>query len=261
MSRRTARADLDQILRRRRDQVLALAGPLFGQQGVFADDQPLAGEQLLAFDLRHVPLVEQRGLQRAVFGQGADPGGPEGEDPVVAVRLEILAHARLRDHAPVSDEHRPLQSEAVAELADLGGHGGGVGRVPWERLDGDRPSFGVAQQTELDLRQPFLAVARVSSINQRAGPAVAPDRGQIVKNGTSFAQVLLGQRLLDPRLALEQPVHGLVEPVLAQGLRQAELRRQGGDRRLRPEEPGGGELRSRLQNPLRDQRHRQIPRA
>ena len=39
-------ADLDQILRRRRDQVLALAGPLFGQQGVPADDQPLAGEQL-----------------------------------------------------------------------------------------------------------------------------------------------------------------------------------------------------------------------
>ena len=73
--------------------------------------------------------------------------------------------------------------------------------------------------------------------------------------------MLLGQRLLDPRLALEQPVHGLVEPVLAQGLRQAELRRQGGDRRLRPEEPGGGELRSRLQNPLRDQGDRQIPRA
>ena len=51
-----------------RDQVLALADLLLGQQWVPADDQPIAAEQLPAFDLRHVPLVEQRGLKRAPVG-------------------------------------------------------------------------------------------------------------------------------------------------------------------------------------------------
>ena len=96
-------------------------------------------DQLPAFDFRHALLVEQRGLQRALIGQGADPGGPQGEEPVASVRLEVLADARLRSHAAVSDEHRPLQSEAVAELAGPDGRGGGVGRIPGKRLDGDRP--------------------------------------------------------------------------------------------------------------------------
>ena len=75
-------------------------------------------DQLPAFDFRHALLVEQRGLQRALIGQGADPGGPQGEDPVASVRLEILADA---------------------ELAGPDGRGGGVGRIPGKRLDGDRP--------------------------------------------------------------------------------------------------------------------------
>ena len=76
---------------------------------------------------------------------------------------------------------------------------------------------------------------------QRAGPAVAPDRGQIVKNRASLAQMLFGQRLLDPRLALEKLVYGLVKPILADVLWKAELGRERRDVRLRPEAPGDPE--------------------
>ena len=55
-----------------------------------------------------------------------------------------------------------------------------------------------------------------------------------------------------PRLPLE-------EPILADVFRQAELgvERRGG--RLRPEAPGGGELRSRLQDPLGDHGGCEVP--
>ena len=42
--------------------------------------------------------------------------GQQGEDPVASVWLEVLVNARLRSHAAVSDEHRPLQSEATRSL-------------------------------------------------------------------------------------------------------------------------------------------------
>ena len=184
---------------------------------------------------------EQRGLQRAVVGQGVDRRGPQGEDPVEPVRLEILADPRLPDHAAVSDEHHALQPEAVAELADLRGHGGRIDRVPRERLYRHGPTPAVAKHPELDLRQPPLAVAGVFMRRQRAGPAIAPDRGQIVKNRASLAQMLFGQRLLDPRLALEKLVYGLVKPVLADVLWKAELGRERRDVRLRPGAPGDPE--------------------
>ena len=67
-------------------EVFALAGPLGGQHRVAAGDQPLAGE-IPGGDLREVLLIEQRQLQRAVFGhQLADGGGAQRGDPPVGAQ-------------------------------------------------------------------------------------------------------------------------------------------------------------------------------
>ena len=69
------------------EQVLALAGPVGGQHGVAAGDQPLAGE-VIGGDLGEVLLVEQAQLERAVVGhQLADGGGAQRGDPPVGVRV------------------------------------------------------------------------------------------------------------------------------------------------------------------------------
>ena len=87
------------------------------------------------------------------------------EDPVASVWLEVLVNARLRSHAAVSDEHRPLQSEAGAELADPGGRGGGVGCVPGERLESDRPPLGVLSMLKLNFPIRSLCLLNVLSLN------------------------------------------------------------------------------------------------
>src|SRR5262249_17714400 len=61
----------------RGQQVFALADALFGEDGVAAADQPLAGE-IRAGDLGQVLLIEQRQLQRPVVGhQLPDRGGAQ----------------------------------------------------------------------------------------------------------------------------------------------------------------------------------------
>ena len=176
-----------------------------------------------------------------------------------------LSWPRRLDPVRRQGSEQPEQSPEVVDglagsRALRGGLPPGLRRPRWrgrprsrERHDRNGPPLAVAQQPELDLRQTPPAVAGVSVIRQRTGPAVAPDGGQIVEDRSSLAGMPFGQRLLDSRLVLE-------EPVLASVLWKAELGRKRRDGRLRPEAPGGGQIRSRLQNPLGDQSDCQAPR-
>src|SRR5512139_2846630 len=64
-----------------RQQLLAFTGPLFGQHGVVAAHQPLAGK-LRGADLEQALLIEQRQLQRALLDEGLDLRGAQRADPV-----------------------------------------------------------------------------------------------------------------------------------------------------------------------------------
>ncbi len=137
---------------RGRQQRLALAGPLGGQQRVAADHQPLARVEFRCGDLDQIPLVEDRQLQVAAGRKLADRRSPQPGDPPQSRRPEILADAGVGQHPPVSDQDDPGQREAFGELLDLGGHGAGVGRVALEDLGGHRAALPVAQQSEDNLK-------------------------------------------------------------------------------------------------------------
>ena len=133
-----------------RQQLLAFTGPLFGQGGVVAAHQPLAGK-LRGADLEQVLLIEQRQLQRALLDEGLDLRGAHRADPIQLRGAHLVADARVGEHAPIPDQTHPAQPEPVFELADLGGQGVGVGGVALEHLDGDRDPGGGAQQPVDDL--------------------------------------------------------------------------------------------------------------
>ena len=50
---------------------------------------------------------------------------------------QILADAGAGDHAAISDEYDLLQTETVAKLVNLSGHGFGIGGVALEDFDGN----------------------------------------------------------------------------------------------------------------------------
>ena len=95
-----------------------------GECAVAADDQPLARE-LGRGDAGHVAVlsghsldarprvavIKQRHLQGSAFQQCLDCRGAQGGDPVEPGRFEILADARLGDHAAVAN-----QDDMVASL-------------------------------------------------------------------------------------------------------------------------------------------------
>ena len=75
--------------------------------------------------------------------------------------------------------------------------------------------------------QPGLAVAVVAEAGQRAGLPLVVAAGDVVEHQRPVAQVPPGQLLLDRRLPLQQPVHGVVELILG-GVGDVQLLGQGG---------------------------------
>ena len=105
-------------------QLLPLALPLGGQQGIAAHDQPFAGK-LLAGDLGEVPLVEQRRRHRAGGQQFADHRRAQRGDPAQAVHARlVLADARRGQHAPVAHQRAANRSgcgpRSTVENASMG---------------------------------------------------------------------------------------------------------------------------------------------
>ena len=91
-------------------QILALAGPLLGEQRVLADDQAFAGK-VGGRDLGQIALVKQRELESTGVEQRPDLWGPERGDPVEPGRPQFFANTRASDHpaVPTSTTRQPLQ--------------------------------------------------------------------------------------------------------------------------------------------------------
>ena len=151
-----------------RDQKrLALAGALSGKIAIAAHDQPFARKVRRA-DLRQIPLVEQRELQRPmVLRQGLDLRRAQAGDPVQAGRFEILADPGRGDHAAVADQHHALDTEARLQLLDLRFQRRRIRRVALEHFDRDRQAVARAQQAVDDLQAVTAMIAAVAIVRQR----------------------------------------------------------------------------------------------
>ena len=123
-----------------------------------------------------------------------------------------------------------------------------------EHLNRDRPPGPIAQQPVDDLRRAALLIARVPQPGQLARAPLEIRGGHVVEHQFPSLEMPAGETILDPLLALKQPVHRRVQIVLI-GVRHPQLIRQ---RRLR-ERPDRRELRRRRDRPLADHRHHQIP--
>ncbi len=91
-----------------------------------------------------------------------------------------------------------------------------------EDLDADRPARPVAEQPVDDLRRPALPIARVAELGQRTSTALEVGGRDVVEHELAVGEVARGEALLDPRLALQQPVERGIEIVLI-GRGDAEL--------------------------------------
>ena len=95
-----------------------------------------------------------------------------------------------------------------------------------EHLDRDRPPVGVAQQSVDDLRQAGPPVPRVPTLPERARATLEVTRGHVVQRRLPVTQVAGSETILDPVLALHEPVHRRVEVILIRS-NHAALLRQG----------------------------------
>ena len=131
--------DALQLLLGGRQQLLALAPPLLGQQRVVAGDEPLAGI-VGRGDLGQVLLVEQGQLQVPAGDQLPNRGAAQRRDPAQPRMLSQALDLRLGQQAAVAHQHHPRQPEAPPQLVDLIGQRGWVGRVARIDVDRQRPS-------------------------------------------------------------------------------------------------------------------------
>ena len=138
-------------------------------------------------------------------------------------------------------------------------HRRGVPRRALEDLDGHWTAFGGTQQADDDLQFAPLAVARVSALGQLAATALEIAGGHVVQDQCVLPQMTPGQGLLDGLLAgTQEPVHGPVDLVFIDGA-ETEGLREGGQRRLAGERPGGGQFGLGVNDPGDDQSDDQIP--
>ena len=107
-----------------------------------------------------------------------------------------------------------LRPKALLELRDLRGQRLVVVQLAGEHLDRDRPARLVAQQPVDDLRRAALAVTRVAQLRQRARAPLEIRGGHVVEHQLPILEVAAGEAILDPLLALQQPVHRRVQIVL-----------------------------------------------
>jgi hypothetical protein len=141
----------------------------------------------------------------------------------------FLEHVDLRlcQHATIADQYHVRQAEPLRERLHLVGDGLGIPGVAGIDPHGDGPTVGVGERAVDDDREPGLAVAIVPEAGQRAGLALVVTAGDVVEHQRPVSQVSLGQLLLDRRLALQQPVHRVVELILV-GIGDVQLLGQSG---------------------------------
>jgi len=173
--------------------------------------------------------------------QLADVDGAQGRDPVQPGRGQILADAGGGDHAAVADQGDAAHPEAVLDLADLRGQGGGIAGVSSEDLDGEWAAVGGAEQAEDHLPFALLGVAVVTEGGQRTVLAFQVGGGDVVEDQGGAPEVAAGQAFLDPPLALPEPVQH-VQHLVAGDRPEVEQDPETAVGGIGRQSPGGGEL-------------------
>ncbi len=139
------------------------------------------------------------------------------------------------------------REKRLRSFSRLGAQRAGVGGVAAEDLHGDRTALAAREQCEDDLELAAPAVAGVAALGQRTLRALEVDRGDVAEHQGALFEVPGGQMPLDAVLALEQPVHGSVEFVLA-GVLDAQVLAQRVGQRLAGQGAGGGQLGAGIQD-------------
>ena len=205
--------DLVQLARRGGDQVLALLGTKLGERGIAAGHQPLAWIVVVR-QAQQIALVEQIELQVTGVREPGDRAALQRRDPVDAVQLAHGIDLHAGDHTAVAHHHQPVDAELVARLLDLREHRFRIARVAVEHGHRHGATAFIRKKTIVDLQRAGPAITAVAELGERACRALEPARRQIEQHQPASLQVPLGEALLDRTLALDQPVHRLVQIVL-----------------------------------------------
>ena len=195
-------------------------GPQFCQLRIAAGHEPLIGVIGMG-ELKQIALVKQLRLQGLVFDEGADRATLECGNPVDAVLGLDLVNGLLRDHASIPNDHEAVDAEAVLQAMDLGHEGLRIGGITLVNRHGHRAATMIRQEPVIDLEQALLAVPVITELSQRTGRALEVTGGEVVESQTAFLQMPCRQFFLDLVLALQQPVHGLIEIIFIR-IRHAE---------------------------------------
>ena len=178
------------------------------------DHQPLPGI-IWRGDLGQILLIQQGELQSPLLHQFANRCALQCGDPSKAGMQLELVDLRLRQHSAISHHHHPGQSKLFSQLLDLIRYRRGVSRVSRIHLHGHRTSLAIGHHPVDDDGQTLFPIAVVSKLCERTGAALIKTTRHVVKDQATFAQMASGQFFLDAFLALQKPVHGFVEIVLA----------------------------------------------
>ena len=195
--------------------------------------------------LQHVGLRQACQGERAGLHEFLDGWAPQGAHPVESWHgLQLGAHARVGEPAPVTHEGHPLQMKLAAPLLELGRQRGRIPRVPREHLNSDRAARRVTHQPHHHLPLALFAVAAVATRRQRTGTPCDRRRGEVAQDERALRQMPGREGRFEPGVAAPQPSHGAL-----QGIRVCRFdlqdRAQTRRRRVRSQAAGGGQLRWR----------------
>ena len=188
--------DLAQVGLGQRQQLVALAPPLLGQQRVPAHHQPFIRIVRTA-DLGHIACVEQGELQQPAVRQLADRWCTQCGDPIEARRAQSLLDPSTGNHAAIADHHHVAQPEALFQLGDLGGDGGRIGSIAFQHLDRHGATVRGTQQANDQLRPVAAAVAAVTVAGQGTAAAFEIGRGDVVEHQCAVREMAAGELVFD----------------------------------------------------------------
>ena len=154
-----------------------------------------------AGDLRHIAIIEQRGLQRTpLCRQRLDGRSAQRGDPVQSRRAQRLLDPGVGQHAAVAHHHHALQVEVLPELVDLCRQGHRIGDIALKHLDRDRTAVCGAEQTDHQLRPVAPVIAAVAVTGQLTAASLQIGGRDVVEQQSAVRQMTAGQRGLDEAL-------------------------------------------------------------
>src|SRR6266700_1273832 len=245
----------------RGQQILAFARSLSCQIAIATDDQPLAWEHVRGADFGEIAVIEQRQLQRPIFRrQSLDRRRAQAGEPIDARRLEMLADACRGDHSSIPDQHHTADPEAILDLLDLRTQRLRIGRVAVKDFNRYRQPLARTEQPVDDLRPIAPVIAAVSIARQWTATALKVGRTDVVEHQNAVLEMSPRQAVLDPALAIDQPIERLIGLALLH-LTQAQNRSEAGDCRLLIHCPYKAKLRTWRNQPIHDHGYHQIAMA